>query len=71
VFWDTVDVPEVLVDDIEGAGVIEDTAGISEALLAFLGCLHYPERPALALAFVLACLKAWHLCVQCPGCSQK
>jgi hypothetical protein len=71
VFWDAVDVPGVVVDDVEGAGGVEDAAGVSEALLAFLGCIHCPEHPALALALLFACLKAWHLCVQCPGCSQK
>jgi hypothetical protein len=66
-----VDVPGVVVDDVDGAGGVNDAAGISEALLAFLGRLPCPERPALALALLLACLNAWHLCVQCPGCLQK
>jgi hypothetical protein len=48
-------------DDVEGAGGVEDTPDVSEALLAFLGRLPCPERPALALALLLACLKAWHL----------
>jgi hypothetical protein len=65
VFWDAVHVPGVVVDDAGGVG---DAAGTSEALWAFLGHLPSPERPALALALVFACLKAWHLCVQCPGC---
>jgi hypothetical protein len=40
VFWDAVDMPGVVVDD---AGGVEDAAGISEALLAFLGRLACPE----------------------------
>jgi hypothetical protein len=47
VFWDAVDVPEVVVDVVEGTGTVEDAAGVSEALLAFLGRLPCPERPAL------------------------
>jgi hypothetical protein len=49
---------EVMVDVVEGAGSVEDAAGISEALLAFLGRLPCPEHPALALALLLACLNA-------------
>jgi hypothetical protein len=60
--------PGVLVDD---AGGVEDAPDVSDALLAFLGRLPCPEPLALALALLLACLKAWHLCVQFPGCSQK
>jgi hypothetical protein len=69
VFWDAVDMPGVVEDD--AGGVEEEAADVSDALLAFLGRLPCPERLALALALLLACLKAWHLCVQCPGCSQK
>jgi hypothetical protein len=58
VFWHAVEVPGVVVDDVGG---VEDAAGISEALLAFLGHLPCPEQPALAVALLLACLKAWHL----------
>jgi hypothetical protein len=59
VFWDAVDVPGVLVDDVEGAGGVADDPDVSEALLAFLGCLPCPERLALALALVFACVMTW------------
>jgi hypothetical protein len=43
---------------VDDAGGVEDAAGVSDALLAFLGRLPCPERLALALALVFACLKA-------------